>query len=102
MRAAATEILAGLTALGAKQVVMSDAADAVWIKCGAEISSLAVPALPHIEDVTGAGDALAGATLCALAHGQPLENAVGVGIKAAQQVMGFEGPYPPGDFAFLP
>ncbi|OQM76652.1 carbohydrate kinase family protein [Manganibacter manganicus] len=50
--------------------------------------TLAPPPLPQIADVTGAGDALAGATVAAMLRGLPLRAALREGVAAAALAIG--------------
>ncbi len=50
---------------------------------------------PHIVDVNGAGDALAGACLAALAQGNTMKQSVPYAMKIATSTLSHNGPYPP-------
>ena len=51
-----------------------------------------LPAVPgDIRDVTGAGDALIGATLADLARDMPMASAVRHGLVAASVTLGYQG-----------
>ncbi|MEE9375520.1 MAG: PfkB family carbohydrate kinase [Rhizobiaceae bacterium] len=86
-------LVQGLKSLGLKQAVVSDGAEGVWVLGDGEITSLPVPALKSIIDVTGAGDALAGVSLYALAGGKSLVKSVEFGITAAQKIIQIRGPW---------
>ncbi|MBO6639500.1 MAG: carbohydrate kinase [Roseitalea sp.] len=86
--------LARLSALGLGRVIISNGGDPVTVLDGdaAWRQPLGEPATP--VDVTGAGDALAGATL-AQRPDMPLADAVRFGIAAAAATIGVTGPVRP-------
>lgn len=71
----ATGLQAGVVTSGSSPVLAFDATSAF---------TLAPPSPNHVADVTGAGDALAGATVAALLHGRPLRAALREGLAAAK------------------
>ncbi|MDQ6437185.1 carbohydrate kinase family protein [Mesorhizobium sp. LHD-90] len=76
-------MLDALKTLGLRRAVLSKGADPLLALDGDRRFSLAPPAPERIADVTGAGDALAGATSAALLRGVPLAEAVREGMAAA-------------------
>lgn len=88
-----TRGLEGLAALGFGRAVVTGGGDAVLILDGARREAIVPPSPGPIADVTGAGDALAGATVAALLRGEArLCEAVRQGIAAAQITLLTEGP----------
>jgi sugar/nucleoside kinase (ribokinase family) len=81
--APAAEIVAGLRAAGLRSAVVTAGDHAVVGYDAGCAFQLAPPAPRHVADVTGAGDALAGATVAALLRGQPLRMALREGAAAA-------------------
>lgn len=77
-----------LRAEGLRSAVISSGADAVVAYDEDGVWRIRPPRVESVVDVTGAGDALAGATLSALAAGNPLESAVCDGIAAAAIAVG--------------
>jgi pseudouridine kinase len=73
----------GLGALGLQRAILTDGADAVCVMVNGETGLLQPPKPDHVEDVTGAGDALAGASLAALMSGKTIDHAVAQGLAAA-------------------
>ena len=63
--------------------MLTDGAGAICILDNGETRLIAPPMPDRVEDVTGAGDALAGASLAALMGGSTLENAVAHGLADA-------------------
>ena len=86
----ASEAATSLRQTGVGAVVLTlGAGGALVMDAG---GSLALPAAPaEIRDVTGAGDALIGATLNGLRGGAPLSTAVRRGLVAAALTLGYEG-----------
>ncbi|WP_265519533.1 PfkB family carbohydrate kinase [Nitratireductor luteus] len=77
------ELAEALSALGLKGgVITSGSRPAIGFQAG-QRWRFEVPPLYHIADVTGAGDALAGATAAALMNGKSFPGAVREGIAAA-------------------
>lgn len=96
------EIVARLRTMGLSSAVISrgGAPTVAYDRSGA--TSIAPPRPRRIADVTGAGDALAGATMVALLRGLPLGEAVREGMAAA--MLAVESPasapeFTAGDFA---
>lgn len=73
----------GLRATGLKRGVVTAGGSSVFAYDAAGLMEITPPAPRWIVDVTGAGDALAGATTVALLRGLPLERALREGIAAA-------------------
>lgn len=85
------ETVAALRAAGLGGGVVT-AGGAAVIGFDAEgVFSLQPPAPDHVADVTGAGDALAGATVAALLNGQKLRTALREGVAAA--LLAIESPH---------
>ncbi|MBN9244115.1 MAG: carbohydrate kinase family protein [Mesorhizobium sp.] len=81
--APAADIVAGLRAAGLKDGVVS-AGSGPMIGYDAQGAFTVMPPEPrHVADVTGAGDALAGATVAGLLFGQSLRQALREGVAAA-------------------
>lgn len=85
------DTVAQLSALGFRRAVISDGSSAVTVLDGHSAWRQRVGSTADPVDVTGAGDALAGATL---AHwpGMALADAVRLGIAAAAVTIGVTGP----------
>ncbi len=79
----AASLAKGLGALGLAKAVLTDGEDAVCVLDQGEISVILPPKPERVKDVTGAGDALAGASLAALLCGKPMDRAVRQGLAAA-------------------
>ncbi len=77
------DMLAALRRLGLKRAVLSSGANPVLVLDGPRSFAIAPPGPRKIADVTGAGDALAGATAAALLDGLPFAEAVREGMAAA-------------------
>ena len=73
----------GLRAAGLSAGVITAGGAAVTGFDADGIFSIAPPCLQSMIDATGAGDALAGATVAAMMHGKPLRAALREGIAAA-------------------
>ncbi len=80
---AVTELAARLLAAGLAGGVITDGAAALTAFDATGLWSLAPPRPRRIADVTGAGDALAGATICGLMRGLTLPEALRHGAAAA-------------------
>lgn len=78
-----TDIVAALKAKGLASGVVTQGHQAVVAFDAATLLSITPPAPRRVADVTGAGDALAGATVVALLGGLPLGEAVREGVAAA-------------------
>lgn len=79
----AVEIARGLMAAGLRRGVVTAGGGAVFAYDAQGLSIIAPPAPRRVVDVTGAGDALAGATTVALLRGERLDSALRHGIAAA-------------------
>ncbi|MBB6466514.1 sugar/nucleoside kinase (ribokinase family) [Aminobacter lissarensis] len=77
------QITRGLREAGLRRGVVTAGGSAVFAYDSAGLSIIAPPAPRRVVDVTGAGDALAGATTVALLRGDRLETALRHGIAAA-------------------
>lgn len=86
--------LAGLAARGFGRAVVTGGARAVLVLDNEKRLAVDQPPAKAVADVTGAGDALAGATIARLAASPdtPLAEAVGDGIAAAQLTIREAGP----------
>ncbi len=86
--------LAGLAALGFNRAVVTGGAGPVLVQDAGTRHEVSPPALDAVVDVTGAGDALAGATIHSLLRdpGLALCEAGRFGIAAAQMTLRTEGP----------
>ncbi len=78
-----SEIVRGLRASGLQRGVVTAGGSSVFAYDAQGLSIIAPPAPRRVVDVTGAGDALAGATTVALLRGLPLDAALRQGIAAA-------------------
>ncbi len=76
-----------LHALGIARAVITQGPGPLYGFDGTSVFRFTPPAATQIVDVTGAGDALAAATIDALARGKPLASAVRHGIAAAALAM---------------
>jgi len=83
--------MAGTSRLSA--AVISNGPDTVLIVDRDHATSLPVHPAETVVDVTGAGDALVGATLSGLMTGKNLRNSVEFGIEAAHATIQFAGAY---------
>lgn len=79
----ATALAMGLHTQGLARAVLTDGAEVVCVLDHAIPHLITPPKPDHVEDVTGAGDALAGASIAALLHGKPLAVAIMQGLAAA-------------------
>lgn len=77
------DLVAGLRAAGLRAGVVTAGGGAVIAFEGARGLRLQPPSMPAIADVTGAGDALAGAAVAALMRGAPFAEALREGVAAA-------------------
>lgn len=84
-------VIAGLQGLGFRSAIVTNGPEPVLGYDEGRSFMIDPPPVGQIVDVTGAGDALAGATLSALAGGQPLAEAVRSGIAASRLVLGVAG-----------
>lgn len=76
-------IVHGLRAAGLRRGVVTAGGSAVFAYDSNGVSVIAPPQPRQIADVTGAGDALAGATTAAMMRGLPLHAALREGVAAA-------------------
>lgn len=90
--AALAEAIAGF---GVHSGIVTDGAGPVVAWDGKGAFVLGPPPAARVVDVTGAGDALAGAVLAARAKGLGFEEAVASGVAAARLVLAVDGPYDP-------
>jgi sugar/nucleoside kinase (ribokinase family) len=81
--APANQIVAGLRATGLAGALVTAGKQPIIGYDGTGTFSIMPPAPRHVADVTGAGDALAGATVAALLAGRPLRLAARDGAAAA-------------------
>ena len=81
--ASAADLVDALRGKGLRGGVITAGAGAVVVFCGDQIFEVDPPPAEGVSDVTGAGDALSGATVAALMRGLPLAEAVREGIAAA-------------------
>lgn len=77
------DLVAGLRAMGLDSAVITDGGGPVVAFDAHKTWSIAPPTPDRIADVTGAGDALAGATIAALLTGSALPDAARHGMAAA-------------------
>lgn len=84
-------IATGLMDMGIDCAVISDGVKDVTIVDQGKLQSMHVRPVKHVADVTGAGDALVGASLFALMCEVPLAKSVEIGIKAAQATIQSKG-----------
>lgn len=78
------ELATGLIALGLTRAILSDGGAPVCVIDHGTTQSLTPPTPSRIVDVTGAGDAMAGATLAAFMKGDAWEKAAAKGLEAAK------------------
>lgn len=83
-----------LSKLGARRAVVTNGPGEVLVLESGTTSALKVPKQTQLADVTGAGDALTGATVACLMKdaGTPLRDCVIDGICAAQMTLQVKGP----------
>jgi pseudouridine kinase len=79
----AATLAQGLHSHGLARAVLTDGADNICVLDHAKTSLVRPPKPDHVEDVTGAGDTLAGASLAALLRGKRLDAAIAQGLAAA-------------------
>lgn len=84
------EIMRGLRATGLERGVITAGSSAVFAYDASGLSILTPPSPRRVVDVTGAGDALAGAATVAIMRGASLDTALREGIAAA--VLAIESP----------
>ena len=83
----------GLMDLGIRKCSISQGGEALWVFENETRHKFIPPKLGSILDVTGAGDALAGTFLSALANGISMAKAAPLAIAAAQMIICTHGPY---------
>lgn len=93
--------IAGLRALGLRRAVVTDGGNPLLVFDENGAWSINPPSPRAIVDVTGAGDALAAATLNSRSAGSPLHEACRHGIAASLTALECEAPAPPIDDARL-
>ncbi len=89
----AGELAGSLRRSGVTHGAISAGAEFLMFWSGEKAYRLEPPPMSRIVDVHGAGDALAGATLAALARGMAFEKALRHGIAAAQLTMACAEPW---------
>lgn len=89
--ASVRQLLVGLHALGPKIVVITDGTQGSYASDGQHAWFLATRQDVERVEATGAGDAYAAALMVALAHGEPLDQAMRWGNVNAESVIGFVG-----------
>ncbi len=82
-KTSAAVLAMALSGQGLPRAVLTDGADAVCILDHGKTNLISPPTPDRVEDVTGAGDALAGASLAALMSGKSFQRAVEEGLAAA-------------------
>lgn len=85
--------LKALRELQVTHAVVSDGGSPLVVLDDEEVIRIPVTKPPSIQDVTGAGDALAAGTLAGLMEGFALPQAVHSGIAAAQAILQVDGPW---------
>ncbi len=83
-RADGAEIVSALRMLGLRRAALSDGPHVLYGLDEEQIISIVPPAPDQVADVTGAGDALAGATIAALLSGRGFTEALREGLAAAK------------------
>ncbi len=89
----AENCLERLQKLGIERGSLSQGKDALWVWEKTGTHKFVPPKLDKIADVTGAGDALAGAFLSGLAQGITMRERAPLAIAAAQMTVSVTGPY---------
>ena len=85
--------IARLQEMGIERGSLSQGKDVLWVWDEAGTHKFVPPKLEKIADVTGAGDALAGAFLSGLAQGITMSERAPLAIAAAQMTVSVTGPY---------
>ncbi len=80
-----------LADIGIASAVITDGTNDVTVIEHGKVHMLSVRPVKHVADVTGAGDALVGASIYSLMCGVPLVKSVEIGIKAAQVTIQSKG-----------
>ncbi len=78
-------------------LVASDGPRPLWLLDDEDVTPFPIPQSDTIVDVLGAGDALAGTMLHAMAIGKSLAGALAAGLDAAARTVQVAGPYLPPD-----
>ena len=78
---------------GIADVVVTNGPHSVSVIANGNLEEVSVPPGSTVRDVTGAGDAFAGAVLYALSNGLSLLQATKVGIEASGMVVQIDGPW---------
>ena len=78
---------------GIADVVVTNGPHSVLVFANGQLEEVTVPSGSTVRDVTGAGDAFAGAVLYALSNGLSLSQATKVGIEASGMVVQVDGPW---------
>ncbi|MEO0544983.1 MAG: PfkB family carbohydrate kinase [Pseudomonadota bacterium] len=86
--------LGDLDQLGFKTTIVTDETNSVAVRDAGHTYTIPVPPIADTIDVTGAGDALAGATLATLlqSNDRSLNEAVVIGVAAARETIQTPGP----------
>jgi len=92
-QASGPQLAEALARAGVKAGTISAAGEPLTWWDGEAQGQLTPPPVGKIADVNGAGDALAGAALAALARGQTMEQAARIGIAAAQLTLSVPEPF---------
>lgn len=87
------ECIERIQALGVIKGSLSQGAEILWVWEGGELHKFQPTQMNNMADVTGAGDALAGAFLAGLAEGNSLAKTAPIAIAAAQMTITLKGPY---------
>lgn len=99
--AAASDLVEALRAAGLRSGIVTQGSDAAILFDADAIHELQPPPPRRIADVTGAGDALAGATVFGLMRGLPLREAIRAGAAAAMLALETDDAVPVLDPAIL-
>ena len=84
-------LVSALQEMGLSSVVITDGGAEVVVMENGTVHQLPVGNIPHVVDVTGAGDALVAGALLGLTKGKSLTKAVAFGIKAARATIQYKG-----------
>lgn len=92
--AAVEEQIALLAKIGAQRAVITNGAEEVLVWEDGSTIAFKVPKVEQLVDVTGAGDALTGATIASMLSDPslPIRDCVTYGIAAAQMTLQIKGP----------
>lgn len=86
------EAMQSLLDRGARAVLVTDGSRPATLLTRDGLETYRPPEVSHVLNPIGAGDALTGATLVALADGQPIGDAIELGMKAASEKCGYVRP----------